>query len=331
MHELDAAAQAGLRAGVQHWLRGSHVPDDPASQALAAQFRETIAAPLRRWGALRLPLVETPQAQPVAVLERLLEVLSRALGFVLPQTHRMNLLAHIHDEGNDYALPSTRGHQTNAALKFHSDRCDLNLLLYVRVAPRGGELSVVGYDEAGQRLCALDAPAFDTLFDGFPFDLRDERIFSSLAWHWRPILWRHGGDLRGHYIRRFITDAQRHDDCPRLTARQQHALDQFDAVLEALREPHAFAPQAGELVVLDNYRVMHARTSFFDAPDPGARRLALRTWVAPCDSEPLPLALHPLAGSCVAGSYRGGVGCGADYLRRLGRTPTDIHNLMEQP
>jgi hypothetical protein len=267
-------------------------------------------------------------------LECLLDVLSRALGFVLPQTHRMNFLAHIHDEGNDYSLPSTRGHQTNAALKFHSDRCDLNLLLYVRVAARGGDLSVVGYDEAGQRLRALDAQAFDTLFDGFPFDLRDERIFPSLLWHWRPILWRHGGDLRGHYIRRFIADAQRHDDCPCLTERQRHALDRFDAVLEALREPQAFAPRAGELVLLDNYRVMHARTSFVDAPDPNARRLALRTWVAPFDSEPLPLALHAMAGSCAGGSYRGGVGCGTDYLRRLGRTDTDtdtdIHHPTEQ-
>lgn len=320
MLELDAKLQADLRALAQRWLQCTVHDDTASTAALAARLRGAVRPMLRHRGAARLQLIEQPQQQPLPTLERLLMGLSQALGFVLPQTHRLNLLAHIQDEGSDYARHSTRGHQTNASLAFHSDRCDLNLLLYVRVAPRGGELSVVAYEEAAQRLRELDAPAYEALFDGFPFDLRDERIFASLAWHWRPILWRHNGGLRGHYIRRFITDSQRHDDCPRLSERQQHALNRFDTVLESMREEHAFAPRAGELVLLNNYRVMHARTGFDDAPEPAAKRLALRTWVAPFDSEPLPLALHALAGSCIARSYRGGVGCGAEYLGRLGQT-----------
>jgi hypothetical protein len=85
-----------------------------------------------------------------------------------------------------------------------------------------------------------------------------------------------------------------------------------------LRPRGSFAPCPGELLALDNYRVMHARTPFDNEPREGAGRLALRTWVAPYDSEALPMTLHPLAGSCAAGTYRGGVGRGDDYFRRLG-------------
>ena len=277
---------------------------------------------LRVHGAVRMKLVENPERFQIGVLERLLEAVSSAVGFVVPQSYSEGLIAHVRDEGQDYKHHSTRGHQTRSALAFHSDRCDVNLLLYVRAARSGGELSVVSYQDAANHLRELDEQSLATLFDGFPFDLRNERIFPSLEWHWRPILWKHCGDIRGHYIRRFVIDSQRHADCPRLTRRQVHALDRFDEILEGMRQTRSFTPRPGELLVMDNYRVMHARTAYDDFEDSQGGRLALRTWVAPYDSEPLPLTLHPLAGTCTAGSYRGGVGRGEGFLLNLGKTST---------
>lgn len=294
-------------------------PFEVDAPEIGAAVLHAISTDFRRHGVVRLKLLDRAGTLEVPALERLLLGISSTLGFVVPQTHRHNAIARIQDEGNEYALHTTRGHQTSAALAFHSDRCDVNLLLYVRVAPRGGDLSVVSYAAAAARLRERDETAWASLFGGFPFDLREERIFPSLKWHWRPILWHHGEAVRGHYIRRFIADSQRHADCPRLTCDQLHALDRFDEVLEDLREDHTFSPQPGELLLLDNYRVMHARSSFVDRSEAHDRRLALRTWVAPFDSEALPPALHPLAGSCDAGSYRGGVGVGEEFLSMLGR------------
>jgi alpha-ketoglutarate-dependent taurine dioxygenase len=323
MH-ADTGPFSLLRAQVRRYLeagpRADRRPENADAAELARLVLLTIVPALQRDGMVRLRLVEQPEDHPVEALEDLLRTVSQALGYLLPQSQSEGELAHVQDERADYTQPATRGHRTANALAFHSDRCDVNLLLYVRTAASGGQLSVVSYAEAAELLRAHDPRTLEVLYDGFPFDLRDERIFASLAWHWRPILWEREGATRGHYIRRFIADSQRHPDCPRLTERQLCALDAFDRVLDELRQPHAFDPRPGELVALDNYRVMHARTAFIDAHGEAARRLALRTWVAPYDSAPLPLALHPLAGSCAPGAFRGGVGCGEAYLRRLGST-----------
>ncbi|WP_174999187.1 TauD/TfdA family dioxygenase [Rugamonas aquatica] len=314
-----AAPSAALRAQVLRWL-ARPVPDGADAAELAQAVVAAVAAPLARHGVARLALVERPELYPLERIEQLLLLVSRQIGFVLPQSYSEGELAHVQDQRRDYALPGTRGHQTNNALAFHSDRCDLNLLLYVRTSSNGGQLSVVPYAQAVEQVRAQAPAMLPDLFDGFPLDLREERIFPSLLWHWRPILWERDGVVYGHYIRRFIADSQRHADCPRLSTRQLQALDRWDAVLDDLRQAHSFAPAPGELLLLDNYRVMHARSAYVDAPAHDAQRLALRTWVAPFDSPPLPLALHPLAGSCTAGSFRGGVGQGSSYLNRLGST-----------
>jgi hypothetical protein len=289
------------------------------SAVAAVEFVAKLRASLKETGWSRLRVFQDPSAHPLEDLETALVKISKALGCMVPQSHRGNLVAYIRNEGHDYRSHMARGHQTNAELSFHSDRCDLNLLLYVSTAAEGGELSVVSYEAVSEALRNENEDAWRTLFAGFPFDLREERIFSSLAWHWRPILWQTPAGVRGHYIRRFITDSQRHADAPRLTQPQLDALDAFDAVLSGLRPNHTFAPVAGELLALDNYRVMHARRAYVDGAS-GSERLALRTWVAPFASEPLPIFLHPIAGACEAGVYRGGVGLGPEYNARLGQS-----------
>ncbi|HWX16945.1 MAG TPA: TauD/TfdA family dioxygenase [Chthoniobacterales bacterium] len=270
-------------------------------------------------GAVRLRLLDSPHRFKTKTLEWLLRSISKQIGFLMPQTYKNNLTARIRDEGKDYKAHNTRGHQTNAELAFHSDRCDLNLLLYVRTAIEGGELSVVSYEEAARRLKRRSATVLGRLFEGFPFDLRDERIFPSIAWYWRPILWNSDTGLRGHYIRRFVNDSQRHADCPRLSTEQIEALDEFDGVLNALRAEHAFSAMPGELLVMDNYRVMHARYGYRDSVSKRDGRLAIRTWVAPFNSQALPVFLFPMSGALAPGSFRGGVGRGNRYRQMLGK------------
>lgn len=313
-----------LRRAISEW---EHLPDHERNawtgDSAAPAIREAILPPLARDGVVRVRLLERPDHSSPELLAVLLAALSCRIGFLVPQTHRNNIVAFIRDEGRDYRAPSTRGHQTNAELAFHSDRCDVNALLYVRPAASGGHLSVVSYKNAAEALARTHPDAVRVLFDGLPFDLRDERIFEDPRWHVRPVLWDVGAGLRGHYIRRFINDSQRHPDCPRLSAAQIAALDAWDQALAQLREEGTFAPEPGELLLLDNYRVMHARTEFHDNPaDSDHGRLALRAWIAPFQSETLPESLLPLCGATAGGRFRGGVGKGDQYLRCLGtQTP----------
>lgn len=308
-----------LRRGIAAWARLT-----PAEQirwrpnAVAATWTRIANEALREHGAARIALLDDPARHGLRPLTRLVRELSQLLGFLVPQTHRGNRVSYIRDERADYASPVTRGHQTNAALGFHSDRTDVALLCYVRTAAEGGGLSVVSYDDAARLVRRASPHAYAQLFREFPFDLRDERIFDVPSWYVRPVLWRTPRGVRGHYIRRFIADSQRHPACPRLTASHVAALDALDDVLDGVRAHATFDPSPGEVLLIDNYRVMHARSEFRDSP--GAPRLAIRTWIAPFDSEPLPGFLLPIAGSLAAGAFRGGVGRGRRYHAMLGRT-----------
>lgn len=322
INELNLTSSSAVCTAVTQWLK------IPANCQRNFDFTEigstvigAIKAHLDSFGVARIRILDRPDTIETEVLERLIIGISSNLGFIVPQSHKGNTVSRIQDEGIDYRLHTTRGHQTSAALAFHSDRCDINMLLYVRGARQGGDLSVVSYDAAASRLREIDDRVYTQMFSGFPFDLREERIFPSLKWHWRPILWHTDGGVRGHYIRRFIVDSQRHIDCPRLSREQIYALDLLDQALDSLREQHTFLPVPGELLILNNYRVMHARSDFEDF-ERESRRLAIRTWVAPFDSEPLPVHLHPMSGACEPGSFRGGVGVGGEFLSRLGTTKT---------
>ena len=304
----------GITRLVSRWQQSGSIPDDDV-------WRDVAHAQLSRYGVARIRLLNNPEQYPLPDIKALWRGLSEQLGALVPQTYRGNRLSLIRDQGANYRNPETRGHQTNAALGFHSDRCDVAALLYMRVASSGGELSVVSHEEAVQHVGDVDPDALETLMSPLPFDLRPERIFPAPEWTLRPVFWRTEKGVRGHYIRRFIEDSQRHHDCPRLTPEQVRALDVLDGVLADLAPERSFPPTPGEAVLTDNYRVMHSRRAFVDTTHDAAR-LVLRTWIAPFDSERLPDALLSISGSIEPGTFRGGVGASSAYHARLGRRLT---------
>lgn len=272
---------------------------------------------LVKYGFWRYRLLSNPSIHELSSLISLCLSISRGIGYVLPQTIDDKVVTLIQDEGANYSSPTTRGHMTNSHLAFHCDRADVTVLLYVRPADSGGEFSIVGFSDAMEEMKREHSELYSVLFDDFPFDLREDRLFLSPKWYKRPICWQSGGRVYGHYIRRFISDSKRHSDCPVLSTVQEEALDVFDRVLEKIGKVRQFPPLAGEFVVTDNFRVMHARTAFEDS-DKNSSRLALRVWVAPYESIELPRFMQPLMGSVAAGSYRGGVGASQIHIESIG-------------
>lgn len=63
--------------------------------------------------------------------------------------------------------------------------------------------------------------------------------------------------------------------------------------------------RAGDLQLINNFHILHARTAFTDGGGHG--RLLLRLWLAFEGSPALPDSFAPLYGAVEAGSYRGGV------------------------
>jgi hypothetical protein len=284
------------------------------------ELRPILVNGLRNSGVARIRVAWNAPTYSIQALSNFVRAVSESLGVLLPQSYRNQRISLIRDSGGNYGSHTARGHETSAALAFHSDRADISILLYVRSALVGGQVSVVSYEEAATRLADMDASSFRILMHDLPFDLREERLFEEPRWLLHPVFWQTKRGIRGYYIRRFITDSQRHGDCPRLSGEQQQALDAFDAILETLRKPRTFAPQSGDLLVLDNYRVMHAREAFVGGPR-NEGRLAIRAWVSPFESDTLPGFMLPAVGALQGGCIRGGVSRAKRFRDMLGRIP----------
>ena len=104
---------------------------------------------------------------------------------------------------------------------------------------------------------------------------------------------------RVFYIGWYIRDAQRHPEVPRLTDAQVEAMD----LLESIANDPAFHLemdfQPGDVQLLNNAGILHAREAYEDDDDPAERRHLLRLWLAAhhfASVEELPPRRHPPPG-----------------------------------
>jgi len=107
------------------------------------------------------------------------------------------------------------------------------------------------------------------------------------------------------YSRTFVENAQGLPGVPPLTAAQNEALDLWAEVCEELC--YSMELQAGDLQLLNNHVVYHARTTYEDDARPGHDRFLMRLWLSMANSRALPEGFEALWGSIEAGAPRGGI------------------------
>ena len=73
------------------------------------------------------------------------------------------------------ANKNIRGFQTSAALPFHTDGCDLFMLMCLRQGSRGGKTSIVSAVEAFNRILEAEPSLALELQQPFHFDARGQR------------------------------------------------------------------------------------------------------------------------------------------------------------
>jgi len=235
----------------------------------------------------------------------LLKKYTLEFGCPVSQSAKLDFLGHVTNRGRDISDHKSRGYESAVELPFHSDRCDLLSLLCVRRAPVGGETRIVSAYAAYLQLAQTNPSLAAVLCEPVPFDLRDTT--GGPSWALMPVFTLSDGDFVARYVRRFIEASQRFEDAPRLTDTQVAAFDALDAILYAPGMSLDLRLEPGEWLLIDNHRLLHARTEFQDAPDPAEARLLLRSWLCWSGSPELPPSFAPTYGRTKAGSYRGGV------------------------
>ncbi|MYW04035.1 TauD/TfdA family dioxygenase [Streptomyces sp. SID3343] len=163
------------------------------------------------------------------------------------------------------------------ALASHTDRAGpprpprVLALLCVRPAPTGGESLLVSGHTVHDRLAADRPEVLPTLYRDFHFGA--ERHLARTG----PVFFRADGRLDVQYNRYQIERG--HDAAGEpLTPAQVEALDAVDEVLDDESLFLRLALRRGDLLMLNNYTVLHGRTSFVDHHDPLRRRCLARAW-----------------------------------------------------
>ena len=149
------------------------------------------------------------------------------------------------------------------------------------------------------------------LFRPFAFDRRGEPGRPDEGpepYFVMPILSYHDGLLTSRMPpRSYAESAQRFDGVPPMTEEMTAALDLMDKILVRPDVSFDFNLQPGDIQLINNYCVFHARTEFEDHEDFDRKRHILRAWLSVPNSRPLPPWFKPRWGSVTPGEPRGGI------------------------
>ena len=195
--------------------------------------------------------------------------------------------------------------RSSGPLRFHTDRCDVVSLLCVRPARAGGLSKVVSAVSVAEAIRARRPDLHALLFGDYWRSRQGEEDGGEQQVYALPVFAEHAGKFTTQYSRTFVEAAQKLPDVPRMSAAQDEALDLHAALCEELSFTMEFRP--GDLQLLNNHVVYHARTAYEDAPGPDHDRLLLRLWLAPRNSRALPPGFEVLWGTTAAGAPRGGI------------------------
>ena len=123
----------------------------------------------------------------------------------------------------------------------------------------------------------------------------------------QPIFSQADGHFACSYLRVLIDRADQDANCPDLSKLQKDAIDYLDEVCERPELQLRFTMQRGDILLLNNWTLLHRRTEFEDYPDLSKRRHLLRIWLSMPNSRPLDRSFLENFGSISAGAVRGGM------------------------
>ena len=207
--------------------------------------------------------------------------------------------------GPDRPRTSRSRARSSGPLRFHTDRADVVALLCVRPARAGGRSKVASSVAVHNEILARRPDLHALLCQDYHRNREGEEAGGENRTYAMPVFAVRDGRFTSHYSRTFVEAAQRLPAVPRLSRSQDEALDLLAAVAEELSIEMALEP--GDIQLLNNHVIYHARTAYEDDPAPGHDRLLLRLWLSMPNSRPLPDGFEVLWGATAAGALRGGI------------------------
>lgn len=198
------------------------------------------------------------------------------LGLPVTQSKRADLIGHVQRELN---ASVHRGYKSVEELGFHSDFTPVAGLLCLRPAPVGGESALVSAATVHNVMQAERPDLLAACYQPWVLGRLDEQAPDESPVSRQPIFALDGDRFGAFYNRTLLDHALGLPGVEAWTPGQREALDFFDEVTMRPELQCRETLQTGDLLFLNDYRVLHARTRFEDDPDPDRRRHLLRLWL----------------------------------------------------
>lgn len=216
--------------------------------------------------------------------QRLLFGVGLHLGRPVSQNAAGDVVGHVRDVGADPNDPSVRLYKTREPLRFHTDGADVTALLCLRPAVEGGTSRIASSVAVFEELRARRPDLAPRLFEPFHFDRHEEQAPGQPRTFALPICRRANGAetdrIAVFYLGWYIDDAQRHPEVPRLTGDERELMRLFEQIAAEPEFCLEMDFRPGDLQLVSNHTVLHARNAYRDADDPALRRHLLRLWLA---------------------------------------------------
>jgi len=230
------------------------------------------------------------------------------LGVARPQNINSDYLTDVRDAGGQYHIKGGRGYNTRAKLDFHIDSGDVVGLMCRRTAKQGGESKITSSKAIYQAIKRLDPTLVDTLRQAVGFSWQGTMARDDGPYFHCPVV-----DFKDDYFAfRFnlknIVAAQRDFvEIPRLTDDQVRMIDRLESLFPDPTYCYSMELEPGDLQLVNNYHVIHSRTSFEDHEDQDLKRHLLRLWLCIPDCPAIPDSWIVQAKQTTANTLRGGL------------------------
>ncbi len=238
--------------------------------------------------------------------------LGRYFGDPVSQNAKGHLLGHIKDLGHTRLDPKYRGYQTTEELRYHTDSCDIVGLLCLARAKSGGLSSIASAGAIFNEIRRRRPDLIPVLTEPFYISRNGEIPAGKNPWYRIPVFNFCEGHMTTLYAARDVRTAQLLDGVPSFTEAQREALDLFLLVAEEVSLKMDF--NVGDIQLLHNHDIVHARTEFEDYPEDERKRHLLRLWLSVPNGRPLPPCFAERYGTVELGAVRGGIVCPGTQL-----------------
>ncbi|MBM3343464.1 MAG: TauD/TfdA family dioxygenase [Betaproteobacteria bacterium] len=296
VYTFDQAAIAELDAALRHAKRAAaRIPFDAALFPLP-RLRATLDAILGdiEHGMGFKLLRGIPRARySDADCEMLYWGLGAHFGTPVSQNARGHLLGHVRDEGRTQADPNARAYQTNQRMDFHTDILPIDVLglFCLRTARRGGASKLTSALTIHNVLREERPDLLAALYGDFHIDWRGEEPAGEAPWFTLPMFSERAGKITSRIVSLpYYDSAARHGGQYAPSALQREALEMVQQIANRPELMLTMHFEEGDIQLINNHTMLHAREAYEDWPEPGRERHLLRMWIAVDDAKRRPLA-----------------------------------------